>query len=103
MLDAGCWMLDYPTSKIQHPASFSNTEGAKDTVQEVVGVDGADNFAQFRECDAQFGGGERFAAVVKQDVFSPPEGRLSQADAFAAASGGGRHNLPALRGSTMGQ
>lgn len=76
-----------------------NTECAKDAVQQIVGVDCADDFSQFGKRASQFGGDEFISAVVGCDLIGSIDCRFRQTDAFAATLRGGSDRLALLRGS----
>ena len=66
---------------------LADAERLKDTVQQVVGVDCADNFAKLGERDADFGGDQFVAAAGDGDFGRPVDGGVGQANAVAATVG----------------
>jgi hypothetical protein len=68
-------------------SSLSDAEAIKDTIQKIIGVDGADNFSQLGQGGADFLGHKFVAAKAIRNCGGPAQGRRRKSDALAAAFG----------------
>src|SRR6266478_2921941 len=67
--------------------SFPDAEAAEDAVEEIIGVNRANDFADFHECRAQFNGNQLLAAESDGELARLAERLRRQAQALAAAAG----------------
>ena len=72
---------------------FSNAEAAKDAIEDVVGIDGADDLAQSIERAADFGGDKLLAAPTDDNLTRARKRFRRQMQAASAASRSCRHDL----------